>query len=159
MQSTGQTSTQALSFTPMQASVMMYGIASPQSGTARYRWKCKRAALGAQPAGNYKRSCKPYAVRYKPSATGRFGRRRTYSVQLTASFAFSPRERHISTMKLTVNGTLREVDAARSPTLLAALRDQLDLTGSKLVCDRGECGACTVRLDGDLVYALSLIHI
>jgi len=56
-------------------------------------------------------------------------------------------------MKLTVNGTLREVDAARSPTLLAALRDQLDLTGSKLVCDRGECGACTVRLDGDLVYA------
>lgn len=56
-------------------------------------------------------------------------------------------------MELTVNGTLREVNAAKSPTLLAALRDQLDLTGSKLVCDRGECGACTVRLDGDLVYA------
>ncbi|HEY5492179.1 MAG TPA: (2Fe-2S)-binding protein [Gemmatimonadaceae bacterium] len=56
-------------------------------------------------------------------------------------------------MRLTVNSTLREVDAGRHPTLLAALRDQLDLTGSKLVCDRGECGACTVRLDGDLVYA------
>jgi len=56
-------------------------------------------------------------------------------------------------MELTVNGTRREVDAAKSPTLLAALRDQLDLTGSKLACDRGECGACTVRLDGDLVYA------
>jgi xanthine dehydrogenase YagT iron-sulfur-binding subunit len=56
-------------------------------------------------------------------------------------------------MQLTVNGTLREMNAVRSPTLLAALRDQLDLTGSKLVCDRGECGACTVRLDGDLVYA------
>lgn len=56
-------------------------------------------------------------------------------------------------MRLTVNGTLREVDAVRHPTLLSALRDQLDLTGSKLVCDRGECGACTVRLDGDLVYA------
>lgn len=56
-------------------------------------------------------------------------------------------------MKLTVNSTPRDVDAGASPTLLAALRDQLDLTGAKLVCDRGECGACTVRLDGDLVYA------
>jgi len=56
-------------------------------------------------------------------------------------------------MKLTVNGTPRALDAERSPTLLAALRDQLDLTGAKLVCDRGECGACTVLLDGDLVYA------
>ncbi|MHB1312494.1 MAG: (2Fe-2S)-binding protein [Gemmatimonadaceae bacterium] len=56
-------------------------------------------------------------------------------------------------MHLTVNGTPRTLDAERSPTLLAALRDQLDLTGPKLVCDRGECGACTVRLDGALVYA------
>jgi len=56
-------------------------------------------------------------------------------------------------MHLIVNGSPREVDAARSPTLLAALRDQLGLTGPKLSCDHGECGACTVRLDGDLVYA------
>jgi len=56
-------------------------------------------------------------------------------------------------MRLTVNGTPREVDPSRAPTLLAALRDQLNLTGSKLGCDHGECGACTVRLDGDLVYA------
>ena len=56
-------------------------------------------------------------------------------------------------MKLTVNSTPREVDAGRNPTLLSALRDQLALTGPKLACDRGECGACTVRLDGDLVYA------
>ena len=56
-------------------------------------------------------------------------------------------------MHLTVNGTPRTLDAERSPTLLAALRDQLELTGPKLVCDRGECGACTVRLDGVLVYA------
>ncbi|MBI2408698.1 MAG: (2Fe-2S)-binding protein [Gemmatimonadetes bacterium] len=56
-------------------------------------------------------------------------------------------------MLLTVNGSPREVDPARFPTLLAALRDQLGLTGPKLGCDHGECGACTVRLDGDLVYA------
>jgi len=56
-------------------------------------------------------------------------------------------------MHLIVNGSPREVDAARSPTLLAALRDQLALTGPKLSCDHGECGACSVRLDGDLVYA------
>lgn len=56
-------------------------------------------------------------------------------------------------MRLTVNGTPRDVDPSRSPTLLAALRDQLELTGSKLGCDHGECGACTVRLNGSLVYA------
>jgi aerobic-type carbon monoxide dehydrogenase small subunit (CoxS/CutS family) len=56
-------------------------------------------------------------------------------------------------MKLSVNGTPRDVDPSRAPTLLAALRDQLELTGAKLGCDHGECGACTVRLNGDLVYA------
>ncbi len=56
-------------------------------------------------------------------------------------------------MRFTVNGSPRDVDPARSPTLLAALRDQLGITGPKLSCDHGECGACTVRLDGELVYA------
>lgn len=56
-------------------------------------------------------------------------------------------------MHLTVNNTRRAVDCDRSPTLLAALRDQLGLTGPKLGCDHGECGACTVRVDGELVYA------
>ena len=51
-------------------------------------------------------------------------------------------------MRLTVNGHVHDVAAEPSATLLAVLRDELSLTGTKLVCDRGECGACTVHLDG-----------
>jgi aerobic-type carbon monoxide dehydrogenase small subunit (CoxS/CutS family) len=55
-------------------------------------------------------------------------------------------------MELTVNGRRLRV-AAPEGTLLDLLRDQLALTGTKLVCDRGECGACTVLLDGRTAYA------
>jgi aerobic-type carbon monoxide dehydrogenase small subunit (CoxS/CutS family) len=51
-------------------------------------------------------------------------------------------------MHLTINGRAHEVAAAPHATLLAVLRDELRLTGTKLVCDRGECGACTVLLAG-----------
>jgi aerobic-type carbon monoxide dehydrogenase small subunit (CoxS/CutS family) len=50
-------------------------------------------------------------------------------------------------MHLTINGRPYDVDAPPHATLLAVLRDDLGLTGTKLVCDRGECGACTVLLD------------
>lgn len=55
-------------------------------------------------------------------------------------------------MQLTVNGRLHRV-AEPQGTVLDLLRDDLALTGTKLVCDRGECGACTVLLDGRTVYA------
>ena len=50
--------------------------------------------------------------------------------------------------KFTVNGKPREVDADSRVTLLDALRHHLGLTGSKKGCDHGQCGACTVLVDG-----------
>ena len=49
---------------------------------------------------------------------------------------------------LNVNGNSRTVDADPDMNLLSALRDQLDLTGTKYGCGEGQCGACTVLIDG-----------
>ena len=55
--------------------------------------------------------------------------------------------------RLTVNGHTCDVTVPSHRSLLDVLREELDLTGSKRGCDRGECGACTVLLDGRPVYA------
>lgn len=50
--------------------------------------------------------------------------------------------------RLTVNGASVEVEIGAAETLLELLRDRLGLTGTKQSCGRGECGACTVLIDG-----------
>ena len=56
-------------------------------------------------------------------------------------------------MELNVNGEAYKVDLEPRVSLLDALRDHLDLTGSKKGCDQGTCGACTVHVDGRRVLA------
>lgn len=50
--------------------------------------------------------------------------------------------------ELYVNGARRRIDASSSASLLSILREQLDLTGTKYGCGEGQCGACTVLIDG-----------
>jgi carbon-monoxide dehydrogenase small subunit len=56
-------------------------------------------------------------------------------------------------IKLTVNGEDREAEAADHESLLVVLRESLGLAGSKNACDQGECGSCSVLVDGELMCA------
>jgi aerobic-type carbon monoxide dehydrogenase small subunit (CoxS/CutS family) len=58
-----------------------------------------------------------------------------------------------ATIELTVNGDRRSAGIPAHYTLLETLRYALGLTGSKQGCDKGDCGACTVLLDGDPVLS------
>jgi carbon-monoxide dehydrogenase small subunit len=63
------------------------------------------------------------------------------------------------TVSITVNGTLRTFDVLTHHTLLQFLRDQLNLTGTKECCAEGECGACTVLLNGRAVNACLVLAV
>ncbi len=60
---------------------------------------------------------------------------------------------------LNINGASRSTSVEPRITLLDALRNDLDITGAKRVCDRATCGACTVVMDGNVVYACSVLAI
>jgi xanthine dehydrogenase YagT iron-sulfur-binding subunit len=60
---------------------------------------------------------------------------------------------------LNVNGKDHKLSVEPRLTLLRALRNELDLTGSKEVCDRGSCGACSVHLDGALVTSCMVLAV
>ena len=71
-----------------------------------------------------------------------------------------------ATIQLNINAKMYEVEVESRTTLLTVLRDssdtrgnRIDLTGAKLICDRGECGGCTVMVDNKPVYACMLLAI
>jgi len=62
-------------------------------------------------------------------------------------------------VELTINGQKHTLQLEPRVILLDTLRDQLDITGAKRVCDRAECGACTVLIDSKPVYACAVLAI
>jgi len=73
--------------------------------------------------------------------------------ELTAENEFGP---DAMTIKMKVNGITKSLSVEPRTTLASALRDHLELTGTKVVCDRGSCSACTVYLDGKPVNSCML---
>lgn len=62
-------------------------------------------------------------------------------------------------INLTVNGTQHEIQVGPQQTLLEVLREDLGLTGAKKGCNQGECGACTVLLDGQAVSSCLVLAV
>ena len=62
-------------------------------------------------------------------------------------------------LSLRINGQRHELDAAVGRTLAETLREDLGLTGTKIACGEGHCGACTVRIDGvPMLSCITLVH-
>lgn len=70
-----------------------------------------------------------------------------------------PGPRQVETVSLTVNGGKHQLDVRTNETLVDTLRDRLELKGTKVGCDDGSCGTCTVLLEGQPVYACMVLSI
>ena len=71
----------------------------------------------------------------------------------------APARPSVAGVELTINGVATRLEIEPRETLLEVLRDRLDLTGTKAVCTMGNCGACTVQLDGRAVYGCLVLGV
>ena len=62
-------------------------------------------------------------------------------------------------IEVTINGERREAEVWAGESLLTTLRDRLELPGSKNACEQGECGSCSVLLDGELVCSCLVLAV
>ncbi len=73
--------------------------------------------------------------------------------------AKGPRLKGVVKVSLNINGETKTADVEPRTTLLNTLRDHLNLTGAKKICDRGSCGGCTVIADGKPVYSCMMLAV
>lgn len=78
---------------------------------------------------------------------------------LSNAASTAPFSRGRMTVELSINGSKIKLDIAPWTTLLDALRDHLDLVGTKKGCDHGQCGACTVLVDGRRVNSCLMLAV
>ena len=81
----------------------------------------------------------------------------TTGVWVAANGAARPAGAVERMIRININGQVRTVDVAPQETLASTLRYKLGITGTKLGCNRGECGACTVLVDDVSTYACSVL--
>ena len=81
----------------------------------------------------------------------------TTGVWVAANGAARPAGAVERMIRININGHVRTVDVPPQETLASTLRYKLGLTGTKLGCNRGECGACTVLVDDESTYACSVL--
>jgi xanthine dehydrogenase YagT iron-sulfur-binding subunit len=105
----------------------------------------KQKARDLQEQGSNQWSPIKVSTRLRPSAGGSMNTQPGSARPATAQPTPLPPKSRIN---LTVNGTLKQMEVAPWTTLLDALREYLGLTGTKKGCDHGQCGACTVLVNG-----------